>query len=349
MSKKHIENSDMNTQPPKRDNRVVILLSVILVVLFAIVIAIVAITVSMKNKEIRDSAQEVLGFGTPTQSTTSENDSNSGNSITLPVGQSDSLAEPGANSAESSRPSQSEQTEIPQTNPQPTVPATKEESTKPSKPADGVQALQYYNEAIDKAVNSKTGYRKTRISDNDKLEGSSALQAMKDLLYGFMGIGAENSYTETVENGKWGSVAFLVKSRLTAADVTSAICTESGANYVITLKLKNGASSANKSNPTTPANSALDKCGICVGAEDKGYFDHKTASVIYDAIAGTYAGAEVKENYTNATVVATVNSATGKLVSLTVEWNQAATLSKLAGMSATASCKVHVKYMDFKY
>ncbi len=218
-----------------------------------------------------------------------------------------------------------------------------------AQPKDGIETLNYYNKVIAQAVNAKVGYDKERMTDNEKMDGSVALQAMKSLVYQFMGIGAENKYNEKVEKGKWGDVAFLTSSKLAASDVTSATCKAAGDNYVITLTLKDGKSSAGKSNPTTAPTTALDKTGICVGSEDKGYFDHKTASVIYDAIAGTYAGAEINEKYSKATVVATVNAKTGNLVSLVVEWNQEVTLSKLAGMSATASGISHVTYKNFKY
>ncbi len=231
----------------------------------------------------------------------------------------------------------------------------KTDSAKPAeKPANAepktqAEILAYYNNAVANAVKAKVGYNKTRTTDNEKMDGSIGLQAMKSLVYKFMGIGADNAYTKAVAKGKWGDRAYLFNSKLTASDLTSAGITKSGANYVITLKLKSGSSAANESNPTTAANAALDKCGICVGTEDMGYYDHKTASVIYDAIAGTYAGADVKESYSNATVKATINATTGNIVSLVVEWNQSATLSKLLGMSATATGTSHVTYKDFKY
>ena len=216
-------------------------------------------------------------------------------------------------------------------------------------PKTSAEIIDFYNTAVNKAVSSKAGFTKTRITDNENMDGSMGLQAMKDLVYQFMGIGVENAYTEKVTKSKWGDVAFLYNSKLTASDVTSVTCTQSGDNYVITLRLKNGSSAADKSNPTTPANSSLDKCGICVGTVDKAYYDHKTASVIYDAVAGTFAGAEIKENYSNATVRATINSDTGKLVNLVIEWNQQVEISKLLGMSAAASGVSHVTYKDFKY
>lgn len=218
-----------------------------------------------------------------------------------------------------------------------------------AQPKDGIETLNYYNSVIDKAVKAKVGYDKSRITDNAKMEGSAGLEAMKDLVYQFMGIGEENKYTAKVEKGKWGDEALLNASKLTASDVTSATCKVSGDNYVITLKLKNGSSSANKANPTTAPTTALDKCGICVGDRDRSEYDHKTGSVIYSAIGGTFAGAEVKESYSNATVTATVNAKTGNLVSLFVDWNQAVTLSKLLGMSADATGVSHVKYENFKY
>lgn len=218
-----------------------------------------------------------------------------------------------------------------------------------AQPKDGIETLNYYNSVVDKAVKAKVGYDKSRVTDNAKMEGSAGLEAMKNLVYQFMGIGEENKYTAKVEKGKWGDEALLNASKLTASDVTSATCKVSGDNYVITLKLKNGSSSANKANPTTAPTTALDKCGICVGDRDRSEYDHKTGSVIYSAIGGTFAGAEVKESYSNATVTATINAKTGNIVSLFVDWNQAVTLSKLLGMSADATGISHVKYENFKY
>ncbi len=218
-----------------------------------------------------------------------------------------------------------------------------------SKPADGIATLNYYNKVMAQAASVKPGFDKTRVTDNAKMEGSAGLQAMKDLVYKFMGIGEENKYTAKVEKGKYDEEPLLNASKLTASDVTAATCTQSGNNYVITLKLKSGSSSADKSNPTTPANTALDKTGICVGDRDRSEYDHKTASVIYSAIGGTFASAVVKESYSNATVVATVDVATGNLVSLVVEWNQKVELSKLVAMSADASGVSHVTYSNFKY
>ena len=218
-----------------------------------------------------------------------------------------------------------------------------------AKPADGVATLNYYNKVMAQVASAKPGFDKSRVTDNAKMEGSAGLQAMKDLVYSFMGIGEENKYTAKVEKGKYGEEPLINASKLTASDVTAATCVESGDNYVITLKLKSGKSSADKSNPTTPANTALDKTGICVGDRDRSEYDHKTASVIYSAIGGTFASAVVEESYSNAVVTATVDAKTGNLVKLVVEWNQTVSLSKLVAMSADASGVSHVTYENFKY
>lgn len=228
---------------------------------------------------------------------------------------------------------------------------TQADATKPAgntMPKTTAEILSFYNGAVSKAVSSKVGYYKTRTSDNEKIDMPALLSFAKSLIYQFMGIGPDNEYKETVTKGKWGDVSFLYNSKLAANDIASASCTASGANYVVTLKLKPGSSAANKSNPTTAANSALDKCGICVGTEDKGYFDHKTASVMYDAIAGTDANANISEKYSNAVVKATINASTGNIVSLNVDWDMDVSM-KVMGVSATATGSSHVTYKDFKY
>lgn len=216
-------------------------------------------------------------------------------------------------------------------------------------PSSTADIINYYNTATAKVVSSKAGYNKTRVTDNENMEAPGVLRAFKSLVYKFMGIGAENKYTEDVAKGNWGDRAYIFASKLTAADVSGAKCTASGSNYVITLNLKDGSSSANKSKPETQPTAALDKCGICVGTTDKGYYDHKTASVIYSAIAGTYAGAVIEESYSKATVTATINSANGQMVSLKVEWNIAVKISEVLGATANATGTSHVNYTGFKF
>ena len=181
------------------------------------------------------------------------------------------------------------------------------------------------------------------------LDAGVALKAFKSLVYKFIGIGAENQYSETVTKGKWDTDTrryYLRKSTLTASDITGATCTLANGKYTITLNIKGGNSVGSADKKFT--NAPLDKCGICVGNEDKGYYDHKTAEVIYDAIEGTYAGAKVEESYNNAKVVAVIDGATGHLEKLSVDFDIKVFIDISIG-KGTATGSSHVRYSDFKY
>lgn len=216
-------------------------------------------------------------------------------------------------------------------------------------PQTKAEILAVYNKAVNSAYNAKAGFTKERSTDNEKLDASAVLNAFKSLVYQFMGVGEENKYSETVTKGKWDTDAkkhYLRKSTLTEADLTGASCKENGGKYTIVLNVKGGSSKGSEAESYT--NAPIDKCGICVGNEDKGYYDHKTGEVIYDAIAGTYAGAVIEEKYDNAKVTAVVDAATGNLVSLTVEYDIDVAIDIGIG-SGTATATTHIIYKNFKY
>lgn len=223
-----------------------------------------------------------------------------------------------------------------------------EETTAAVKPESKDEIISYYNNAVNKAVAAKVGFNKVRYVDNEKLNAGILLKTFGDVMYKFMGIGAENKYTMDVTKGKWESDLphqYLRKSTLSAADVTGATCTANGSQYTIVLDVKGGSSYADKNSKSN--NSPIDKCGICVGDGDKSYFDHKTAIVIYDAIDDILGGAKVSESYKNAKVKAVIDSTTGNLVSLTVEYNINVVIDVAGGGNATGSA--HVLYKNFKY
>ncbi len=218
-----------------------------------------------------------------------------------------------------------------------------------AKPATTAEIVKFYNDATAKAFNAKVGFKKYRITGNEKMDSNAIVEKFKDVIYQFMGIGAANAFSETVVKGKWEADAkkhYLRVSTLTTGDVTGASCTQSGDNYIITLNVKPGKTHAEKN--VIQNNAPLDKCGICVGDEDKAYYDHKRASVIYAAISGMFGSAIVDESYKNATVTATVNASTGELVKLVVKFDIAVTTQKTMGtISATGTSTV--TYSDFKY
>ncbi len=216
-------------------------------------------------------------------------------------------------------------------------------------PSTNAEIVALYNSAVNSAVDAKAGFNKARYVDNESFDLDLALKAFKSLVEQFVGIGADNRYTETVTQGKWDSDpkrAYLSKSTIAESDIKSATCTQDGNYYIVTLNIKDGNSHGGKSNKYT--NAPVDKCGICVGKEDKNYFDHKTGEVIYAAIGGTYAGADISESYNKAKAVAKIDAATGKLVSLTVTYNISVAIDIGIG-DGTATGVSHIEYTGIKY
>lgn len=217
-------------------------------------------------------------------------------------------------------------------------------------PATTEEIIAVYNNAVNSAVAAEAGFDKERMTDNEEIVGGGVVfSAAKDLIYQFMGVGSGNVYTENVAKGNWESdekMHYLRNSTLTAGDVTEATCRENDGKYLIVLKVKGGSSRGSEGEKYT--NAPIDKCGICVGNEDKGYFDHKTGEVIYDALAGTYAGADIKEEYSNAVVQAIVDAETGNIISLKVEFDIDVAID-IDITSGTATATTHITYKNFKY
>ena len=216
-------------------------------------------------------------------------------------------------------------------------------------PATSEEILALYNKTINDACAAKVGFHKERYTDNETLNAGFLLKTFGDLIYSFMGIGAENKYTMDVTKGDWAEDLphqYLRKSTLTTADLTKdATITEANGQYTIVLNVKGGTSKASKSESWTKA--SIDKCGICVGDADKSYFDHKTAPVIYSAIGSVLSSAVIEESYNNAVVKAVIDGATGRLVSLTVEFDISVVIDAAGGGNATG--KTHVFYKNFVY
>lgn len=226
----------------------------------------------------------------------------------------------------------------------------KEEETEKAKvPQTKEEIIACYNEAVNGAVKAKAGFGKERYTDNAKYDMSIVLNTFKSLVEKFIGIGDKNKYSETVAKGQWASDTqhqYLRNSTLTAGDITNAAIKEDGKNYIVTLDIKGASSVGNKN--SKQSSGPIDKCGLCVGNEDKNYYDHKSGPVIYDAIGGTFENAEIKESYSNAKAVAKIDSETGRLVSLTVTFDIKVDISGVGG-NGTATGTTHVIYKDFKY
>lgn len=212
------------------------------------------------------------------------------------------------------------------------------------------EILALYNSSVNDAYANKVGFSKERYTDNEVINISAALVAFKDLIGQFMGIGEENKYIMNVSKGEWEEDIphhYLRKSTLTSDDITRAVCTESNGQKTIILTVKSGSSKASKTEEYN--NSPVDKCGICVGNENKSYFDHKTAPVVYSAIGTVFSNVVVEEQNSNAVIKAVVDSETGNLIRLDVDFDIAYQIDIGAAGSGDAKGTTHIIYKDFEY
>lgn len=217
-------------------------------------------------------------------------------------------------------------------------------------PSTASDIAAYYNAAVNKAVNSKAGFSKKRVTSISNLNGGKLMEMkiVVDTVNDFLGVGTTN-YKNT--KGKVGEIS---KASLSANDISSPTCKQSGDNYVITMTLKNGtskASSAGKSDST-----ALARTGLYSGVGDKKAYDYKNAGNIFDGLNNAD-GASVEsvvENNKNIKITATINSKTGNLVSLHIsyDWDVALTKVKYTIVtikSATGDAKTSVDFTNFVF
>ncbi|MBQ8576230.1 MAG: hypothetical protein IJ447_09325 [Clostridia bacterium] len=192
-------------------------------------------------------------------------------------------------------------------------------------PKTAAEITAYYNNAINKVVDSKAGFKKSRTTVMNNLEGGKLLEIdlVVKMVNDFLGVGT------TQWDNKKGEQNNLSKASLTAADVTQASCADKNGVYTITMTLKDGNSSANGSGNSD--NSPLKRSGLFVGKGDKKAFDYKNSENIHTAINGvdnTSAESAI-EKVTGAKITAVIDSKTGKLTSLTVTWNWYVELTKV--------------------
>ena len=230
-----------------------------------------------------------------------------------------------------------------------TTTAAPETTTEAKKaPTDKAEILKIYNDATAKVVNNKIAYKKTRETKEGIYDAGVALKAVKNIVYGFMGIGAENVKTYDANKNDGNYSKYLTASTLTPNDIESATATlNDDGSYDITIKVKPGSSYIDGGNGEK-LNAPLDKTGIAAGRDDKGYWDHKTAQVVYDAIKDVAGSAVVDEKYNNATVKAHIDP-NGNLTKLDVTYDIDFNISKVYGSSGHATGTTMVSYKDFKW
>lgn len=236
---------------------------------------------------------------------------------------------------------------------------TATESKTDSKPAASSSApqskediIKYYNAATAKAFNAKVPFTKDRSTVEKKFEGGAALTGMKDIVYKFMGVGDKNKFAKTVTaEDKDSYHKYLKASTLTANDVTSATCKQSGDNYLITINVKDGSSSVSGGKVVSSNNSPLDRSGLACGDNDKDYWDHKTAENVMSAIDDVpgCGNANISESYKGAVINVVINAKTGNIVQLGASFSFAFNLEKVLASKGTAEAATTILMKDFKW
>ena len=215
-------------------------------------------------------------------------------------------------------------------------------------PADKAEVLKLYNDATEKVASRKVAFSKKRETKEGVYEAGVALKTFKSIVYKFMGIGAENAYVKDVPKNDGSYDHYFQKSTLTEADITDATCTKNAdGGFDLVIKVKSGSSSINGGS-NEKLNAPLDKSAISAGRDDKGYWDHKTAQNVYDAIDDVASGAVIDESYSNAVIKATVDK-NGNLTKMDVTFDITFDISKVYGSSGHATGTTTVSFSNFKW
>lgn len=230
--------------------------------------------------------------------------------------------------------------------------ATQKTQAPAKKNLSAADILNIYNSATKKAADKKVGFTKSRNTIEKKYEAGLTLDASKDIVFRFMGVGDKYKFSKTVTSADADSYSkYFLASSLTQADLAAApVCKDNGNSYTITLKLKDGSSSVTDGKVTLDAKTPLNKSGIANGADDKDYWDHKTAQNIYAAIDDVPGckSATIKERYSNAVVVMNVTK-DGKIISMKADFFFHVDIDKVLGSSGVAEAQTSLTMSNFKW
>lgn len=222
-----------------------------------------------------------------------------------------------------------------------------EENPTPSVPETTEEIVALYNDAVNKVVNEKAGYKKERITTVSKIDAGSYTSVASDIVKDFLGEGT-NKFTN-----KKGTAKCFSKSTLTASDIKSATCELNGNDYIITLSLNDGSSKATGTSKTD--SSAIVKCGLLTGKSVNTNVDYINSECIYGSLAAEKIKVEkITADNTNVKIVVVIDATTGNMVSYTASFNWSAEINNLSVSlvkikKATGKASTEVKLSDFEW
>lgn len=198
----------------------------------------------------------------------------------------------------------------------PTEPETPEEPDVPDVPTSTEEIVALYNNAVNKVVDEKAGYKKERTTTVSEMNGGALMkiQLVVDMVNEFLGVG-----TKEYVNAK-GQSLYLMNASLEASDIKSASCEKIGDNYTVTLNLNNGNSSATATKKKD--SSPVARSGLLTGDVASPDYDYLSSGCVYASISGVddVSVKSIKATNSNVKIVAVVDSE-GKLISLVAAYD----------------------------
>ena len=219
--------------------------------------------------------------------------------------------------------------------------ATTKKKVTTKAPSTKSQIVSFFNAATKLVSTSKPGFSKTKTVTLTKMEPKAlaSISVIKKVVENFVGAGTEKN---TVSKGSNNSKYIRVSS-VTASDVTSATCTSSGNNYIITLVVKGSTNPEKGSSPIGRlTNDYKSRSEIKQGLKEACESDKSFKSY-----------GEVTEKMNSATAKIVVNKTTKKISSYTIDYTYNAVIKSvkytIITTDANVDAKGSVKYSGFKW
>jgi hypothetical protein len=214
-------------------------------------------------------------------------------------------------------------------------------------PTTTEELVALYNTSVNKVVNNKAGYKKERTTTVSKIDAGSYTSVASGIVKDFLGEG-----TNKFNNAK-GTANCFRESTLTSTDVKSATCELKDNQYIITLNLNDGSSTATGSSKTD--SSAITRCGLLTGKTVTTDVDYINSECIYGSLAAEKIKAEnITADNSNVRIVVVIDATTGNMVSYTASFDWSAVINNLSVSlikvkKATGTAYTEVKLSDFEW
>ncbi|MBO5421934.1 MAG: dockerin type I repeat-containing protein [Clostridia bacterium] len=209
-----------------------------------------------------------------------------------------------------------EKEELPEEPDVPDTPDTPDTPAVPDAPTSTEEIVTLYNNAVNKVVDEKAGYKKERTTTVSEMNGGALMkiQLVVDMVNEFLGVG-----TKEYVNTK-GQSLYLMNASLEASDIKSASCEKIGDNYTVTLNLNNGNSSATAAKKKD--SSPVARSGLLTGDVASPDYDYLSSGCVYASISGVddVSVKSIKATNSNVKIVAVVD-AEDKLISLVAAYD----------------------------